>query len=70
MVFGGFYFGGWGSLYHNDIHGKMVTNVTDRCRTIVGPLIFGPPGPNILGYVDRGSVYTRRFGPGGHTILG
>ena len=34
MVFGGFYFGSWGSLYHNDIHGKMVTNVTDRngCR--------------------------------------
>ena len=30
VVFGRFYFGGWGSLYHNDIHGKMVTNVTDR----------------------------------------
>ena len=34
VVFCGFYFGGWGSLHHNNIHGKMVTNVTDRngCR--------------------------------------
>ena len=31
MAFGGFYFGGWVSLlYHNYIHSKMVTYVTDR----------------------------------------
>ena len=30
MAFGGFYIGGWVSLYHNYIHSKMVTNVTDR----------------------------------------
>ena len=29
MAFGGFYFGGWGTLYHNYIHSKMVTYVTD-----------------------------------------
>ena len=30
MAFGGFYFGGWVTLYHYYIHSKMVTYVTDR----------------------------------------
>ena len=33
MAFGGFYFGGW--VYHNYIHSKMVTYVTDRnCSSV------------------------------------